>query len=218
MFPVVDLIKEDLPPLTLKSQIPCEFGWSQAPRRQQGKSQHPRIIKLSYESQPRSTQLKVVRPYCELRAARRGKIDPEQTRKGNGSRVGWTMKPDHEWAGQGNQIASGLDNEIRSRVGWKRKPDRERAEQWNHLGSGLNNGTSSGEAAVDPPKSGPRPETRLLLQPSLEGLTNLARTESPQHDDRNKSDHGGGGTVTRRWRRRPRGFWGGGAAANLLGG
>ncbi|KZV46769.1 F-box family protein [Dorcoceras hygrometricum] len=36
MFPVVDLIKEDLPPPTLKSQIPCEFGWSQAPRRQQG--------------------------------------------------------------------------------------------------------------------------------------------------------------------------------------
>ncbi|KZV31441.1 hypothetical protein F511_37769 [Dorcoceras hygrometricum] len=70
-------------------------------------------------------------------------------------------------------------------------------------------------AAVDPPKSGPRPKTRLLRQPALEGLTNLARTESPQHDDRNKSDHGGGGTAARRWRRRPRGFWGGGAAANL---
>ncbi|KZV50354.1 hypothetical protein F511_10694 [Dorcoceras hygrometricum] len=26
VFPVVDLIKEDLPPPTLKSQIPCEFG------------------------------------------------------------------------------------------------------------------------------------------------------------------------------------------------
>ncbi|KZV33856.1 hypothetical protein F511_27757 [Dorcoceras hygrometricum] len=36
VFSVVDLIKEDLPPPTLKSQIPCEFGWSQAPRRQQG--------------------------------------------------------------------------------------------------------------------------------------------------------------------------------------
>ncbi|KZV55504.1 hypothetical protein F511_27237 [Dorcoceras hygrometricum] len=35
VFPVVDLIKEDLPPPTLKSQIPCEFGWIQAPRRQQ---------------------------------------------------------------------------------------------------------------------------------------------------------------------------------------
>ncbi|KZV52271.1 hypothetical protein F511_39348 [Dorcoceras hygrometricum] len=36
VLPVVDLIKEDLPPPTLKSQIPCEFGWSQAPRRHQG--------------------------------------------------------------------------------------------------------------------------------------------------------------------------------------
>ncbi|KZV54251.1 hypothetical protein F511_19276 [Dorcoceras hygrometricum] len=36
VFSVVDLIKEDLPPPTLKSQIPCEFGWSQAPRRQEG--------------------------------------------------------------------------------------------------------------------------------------------------------------------------------------
>ncbi|KZV55721.1 F-box protein [Dorcoceras hygrometricum] len=36
VFPVVDLIEEDLPPPTLKSQIPCESGWSQAPRRQQG--------------------------------------------------------------------------------------------------------------------------------------------------------------------------------------
>ncbi|KZV46648.1 hypothetical protein F511_38722 [Dorcoceras hygrometricum] len=35
VFSVVDLIKEDLPPPTLKSQIPCESGWSQAPRRQQ---------------------------------------------------------------------------------------------------------------------------------------------------------------------------------------
>ncbi|KZV49567.1 hypothetical protein F511_23744 [Dorcoceras hygrometricum] len=36
LIPVVYLIKEFLPPPTLKSQIPCEFGWSQAPRRQQG--------------------------------------------------------------------------------------------------------------------------------------------------------------------------------------
>ncbi|KZV17884.1 hypothetical protein F511_02731 [Dorcoceras hygrometricum] len=35
--PVVDLIKEDLPPPTLMCQIPCESGRSQAPRRQQGR-------------------------------------------------------------------------------------------------------------------------------------------------------------------------------------
>ncbi|KZV52101.1 hypothetical protein F511_39843 [Dorcoceras hygrometricum] len=35
VFPIVDLIEEDLPPPTLKSQIPYESGWSQAPRRQQ---------------------------------------------------------------------------------------------------------------------------------------------------------------------------------------
>ncbi|KZV52225.1 hypothetical protein F511_39351 [Dorcoceras hygrometricum] len=35
LLPVVDLIKEFLPSPTVKSQIPCEFGWSQAPRRQQ---------------------------------------------------------------------------------------------------------------------------------------------------------------------------------------
>ncbi|KZV56853.1 hypothetical protein F511_27412 [Dorcoceras hygrometricum] len=46
-----------------------------------------------------------------------------------------------------------------------------------------------------------RPESRLLRQPALEGLTNLARTEAPRKTDRNKSDHtaaemvvtGGGG-------------------------
>ncbi|KZV21231.1 hypothetical protein F511_28065 [Dorcoceras hygrometricum] len=41
----------------------------------------------------------------------------------------------------------------------------------------------------------PRPETRILHQSALEGLTNLARTESPRHADRNKSNHmitGGG--------------------------
>ncbi|KZV18677.1 FBD-associated F-box protein-like [Dorcoceras hygrometricum] len=36
VFSVMDLIKEDLPSPTLRSQIPCEFGWSKAPRRQQG--------------------------------------------------------------------------------------------------------------------------------------------------------------------------------------
>ncbi|KZV23035.1 hypothetical protein F511_16559 [Dorcoceras hygrometricum] len=40
LFPVVDLIKEDLPPPTVKSQFPCDSGWSQAPRRQQG-FKHP---------------------------------------------------------------------------------------------------------------------------------------------------------------------------------
>ncbi|KZV50179.1 hypothetical protein F511_19271 [Dorcoceras hygrometricum] len=37
--------------------------------------------------------------------------------------------------------------------------------------------------------------TRLLRQPALEGLTNLARTESPRRGDRNKSNHDGGGTA-----------------------
>ncbi|KZV31170.1 hypothetical protein F511_05643 [Dorcoceras hygrometricum] len=36
VFPVVDLIRRIYRRLHLKSQIPCEFGWSQAPRRQQG--------------------------------------------------------------------------------------------------------------------------------------------------------------------------------------
>ncbi|KZV33790.1 hypothetical protein F511_16396 [Dorcoceras hygrometricum] len=36
VFPVMDLIKENLPPPTLKCRIPCESGRSQAPRRQQG--------------------------------------------------------------------------------------------------------------------------------------------------------------------------------------
>ncbi|KZV47734.1 serine carboxypeptidase-like 11 [Dorcoceras hygrometricum] len=46
-------------------------------------------------------------------------------------------------------------------------------------------------------QSGPRPEIRFLRQPALEGLTNSARTETPQCSDRNKSDHVDGGT--RRW-------------------
>ncbi|KZV48755.1 hypothetical protein F511_26086 [Dorcoceras hygrometricum] len=48
---------------------------------------------------------------------------------------------------------------------------------------------------------GPRPEAGFLRQPALEGLTNLGRTESPRHADRNKSNHvitGGG----RRWRKK----------------
>ncbi|KZV54746.1 hypothetical protein F511_41578 [Dorcoceras hygrometricum] len=32
---VVDLIRRNLPPPTVKSQSPCDSGWSQAPRRQQ---------------------------------------------------------------------------------------------------------------------------------------------------------------------------------------
>ncbi|KZV54461.1 hypothetical protein F511_29949 [Dorcoceras hygrometricum] len=43
LLPVVDLIKEFLPSSTVKSQIPCEFGWSQAPRRQQG------VVELIYD-------------------------------------------------------------------------------------------------------------------------------------------------------------------------
>ncbi|KZV34650.1 hypothetical protein F511_23369 [Dorcoceras hygrometricum] len=38
VFLVVDLIRRIYRRLHLKSQIPCEFGWSQAPRRQQGTS------------------------------------------------------------------------------------------------------------------------------------------------------------------------------------
>ncbi|KZV29815.1 hypothetical protein F511_25020 [Dorcoceras hygrometricum] len=70
-------------------------------------------------------------------------------------------------------------------------------------------------AAVDPPKSGPRPKTRVLRQSALEELTKFPRTESPRKGDRNKSDHGGGGTAARRWRRRPRGFWRGGGGHKL---
>ncbi|KZV49177.1 hypothetical protein F511_04446 [Dorcoceras hygrometricum] len=44
---------------------------------------------------------------------------------------------------------------------------------------------------------GPRPESRHLHQPALEGLTNSARTENSRHGDRNKSDHVIGGTRRR---------------------
>ncbi|KZV22884.1 hypothetical protein F511_08864 [Dorcoceras hygrometricum] len=51
------------------------------------------------------------------------------------------------------------------------------------------------------PEKRPRPETRILRQPALEGLTNLARTESPRHADRNKSNHviTGGGRRRKGW-------------------
>ncbi|KZV45529.1 hypothetical protein F511_33461 [Dorcoceras hygrometricum] len=39
LLPVVDLIRRNLPPPTVKSQSPCDSGWSQAPRRQQGNNQ-----------------------------------------------------------------------------------------------------------------------------------------------------------------------------------
>ncbi|KZV25911.1 hypothetical protein F511_31564 [Dorcoceras hygrometricum] len=45
-----------------------------------------------------------------------------------------------------------------------------------------------------PTDHGPRSETRILHQPALEDLTNLARTETSRKDDRNKSDHNDGGT------------------------
>ncbi|KZV37578.1 hypothetical protein F511_17923 [Dorcoceras hygrometricum] len=51
-------------------------------------------------------------------------------------------------------------------------------------------------AAVDR-QSGPRPESRHLRQPALEGLTNSARTKTPLRGDRNKSYHVDGGTRRR---------------------
>ncbi|KZV46813.1 hypothetical protein F511_36738 [Dorcoceras hygrometricum] len=50
LLPVVDLIKEFLPRPTVKSQMPCEFGWSQAPRRQQD---NPIVIDLTNVDQPK---------------------------------------------------------------------------------------------------------------------------------------------------------------------
>ncbi|KZV35537.1 hypothetical protein F511_27843 [Dorcoceras hygrometricum] len=40
---------------------------------------------------------------------------------------------------------------------------------------------------------GPRPDARLLLQPTLEGLTRSARTDSPRQDGRNNFRRGRGG-------------------------
>ncbi|KZV41631.1 hypothetical protein F511_23128 [Dorcoceras hygrometricum] len=54
-------------------------------------------------------------------------------------------------------------------------------------GGSVSRGTA--KAALETPQSGPRPEAGFLRQPALEGLTNLARTESPLQGDRNKSDH-----------------------------
>ncbi|KZV50006.1 hypothetical protein F511_21860 [Dorcoceras hygrometricum] len=54
-------------------------------------------------------------------------------------------------------------------------------------------------------QSGPRPDTRLLRQPALEGLTRLARTDSPRQVGRNKfrRERGGGGSdFEERWGRR----------------
>ncbi|KZV52293.1 hypothetical protein F511_35029 [Dorcoceras hygrometricum] len=44
VFPVVDLIRRIYRHLHLKSQIPCEFGWSQAPRRQQASPSFPALL------------------------------------------------------------------------------------------------------------------------------------------------------------------------------
>ncbi|KZV19137.1 hypothetical protein F511_38922 [Dorcoceras hygrometricum] len=49
--------------------------------------------------------------------------------------------------------------------------------------------TICGQRAAVDRQSGPRPESRHLRQPALEGLTNSARTETPRQADRNKSDH-----------------------------
>ncbi|KZV42552.1 hypothetical protein F511_33309 [Dorcoceras hygrometricum] len=63
-------------------------------------------------------------------------------------------------------------------------------------------------------QSGPRPDTRLLRQPALEGLTRSARTDSPRQVGRNKfrrhvaaaaAAHKGGGV----------GFWRGEGAAGI---
>ncbi|KZV53448.1 bhlh transcription factor [Dorcoceras hygrometricum] len=54
---------------------------------------------------------------------------------------------------------------------------------------------------------GPRPQTRLLRQPALEGLMNLARTEAPRRGDRNKSDHVNGGGTGRRKAAADWGVW-----------
>ncbi|KZV35937.1 hypothetical protein F511_23950 [Dorcoceras hygrometricum] len=54
--------------------------------------------------------------------------------------------------------------------------------------------------AVEFSDSGPRLESRLLRQSTLEDVTNLSRTESPRRGGRNKSNHDGGGTRRRRRR------------------
>ncbi|KZV35831.1 hypothetical protein F511_25544 [Dorcoceras hygrometricum] len=66
------------------------------------------------------------------------------------------------------------------------------------------------EAAVDR-QSGPRPESRHLRQPALEGLTNSARTETPQRGVRKKSGEGAAAAALGGGRRR-REAWRGGVA------
>ncbi|KZV55101.1 hypothetical protein F511_07487 [Dorcoceras hygrometricum] len=51
----------------------------------------------------------------------------------------------------------------------------------------------------------PRPESRHLRQPALEGLTNLARTETPQRGGRNKSGEGAAAATLGGGRRRREG-------------
>ncbi|KZV53101.1 hypothetical protein F511_14199 [Dorcoceras hygrometricum] len=63
-------------------------------------------------------------------------------------------------------------------------------------------GSARGRFAAVDRQSSPRPDSRHLRQPALEGLTNSARTETPLQADRNKSDHG---------KRRRRATAGGGA-------
>ncbi|KZV28074.1 hypothetical protein F511_02160 [Dorcoceras hygrometricum] len=86
----------------------------------------------------------------------------------------------------------------------------------NHLES-PNEGSSIDHQAVDR-QSGPRPDSRHLCQPALEGLMNSARTETPRQADRNKSDQRtrrqGGGTWAAarpsegaRGEGRPSGLW-----------
>ncbi|KZV49928.1 hypothetical protein F511_29170 [Dorcoceras hygrometricum] len=55
-------------------------------------------------------------------------------------------------------------------------------------------------------QSSPRPDTRLLRQPELEGLTRSAQTDSPRQVGRNNfpTTLGGGGTMAAQWRRRRR--------------
>ncbi|KZV55242.1 hypothetical protein F511_25839 [Dorcoceras hygrometricum] len=61
-------------------------------------------------------------------------------------------------------------------------------------------------------QSGPRPDTRLLRQPALEGLTRSARTDSPHQVGRNKfRQHKAAATAAQgRRRRRHKGGDGGG--------
>ncbi|KZV50870.1 serine/threonine protein kinase [Dorcoceras hygrometricum] len=59
-------------------------------------------------------------------------------------------------------------------------------------------------------QSGPRPDSRHLRQPALEGLTNSAWTETPQRGGRNKSGEGAAATALGGGRRRREAWRGGG--------